>query len=586
MKTSSVSLVSSSFVIIPMAIAISSIIMLTACDPTPPKPTATPTDVSTVTTSPSPTATYTAIPSATPSPTSTRVPLPTPTPSPTHYPTLESEAKLEFIVKMLRNNGGCKLPCWWGITPGKTKWHELTAYFTAQGIGLTEEGQLELGYANKQKHHVETLDVGFRQQDDLVHSIEITAEYYYLLSQEGFAPAWQGYTLSQMLSNHGTPSRIHLDLGLGNVDRYNLWLIYGNLGMAIRYSGEIIRDNSGWLVCPVFSTADGIEIRLQSPNIDRPLVEFEHRELSSGFQGELTELTGMSLQQFHATFSQFPPQDCLLVPDPSPWWYDELILPPDSVTLSHTQEDTLIVRLLADSAGCELPCWWGITPGVTSWQDARRMFLARGKSVSNQPTTDLGMKHLVDLFGRHSPYPFDYVIHHQLYERDGIVYLLGVTGYAIGWSPPQHFTQDWQQYSLDRVLARFGTPTEVLLHYWDYGLRYTVGVVYEDLGILIKYSGQIPGYEPGRSESPILICPTQNRPTAIGIWLTQPGSGFLITDAFARLGYGYPYSLHFSSTPSLQEATGMSVDTFYVTYLNSDSLVCLKAPRNLGDMAP
>lgn len=73
---------------------------------------------------PSPEDTY-LLPSITPSSPTIQV-LPT-SPSATiekHVPTLSPDDALERVLGLLRGNGGCKLPCWWGLTPGRTTWRE------------------------------------------------------------------------------------------------------------------------------------------------------------------------------------------------------------------------------------------------------------------------------------------------------------------------------------------------------------------------------------------------------------------------------------------------------------------------------
>lgn len=560
-----------------------------------------------------PTATGTPVPTTTPTrrPTSTSWPYPTPiqrptlgpalppTPSPTLPPPnptlLEPEALLDFIVEMLETNGGCDLPCWWGITPGETPWEEMRSFFVDRGIDVASWGRLGLTYLHPDDTNpVQVLDVRYHRERDLVQGVTIKSEYYDVMAQPDQAYAWSQYALPQVLSRNGVPSQVYLTVGEwgpGGPHRvfvYHLYIAYDDLGVAIRYPGHMIRDNQGWLICPVLGVGGGIEIQLQTPGAGPSPIEslqwFDYAE-------PLGELTGVSLQAFHETFSQSPPQGCLSVP--ITWWYDELTMPPESPALSADQEDALIVRMLGTNGGCEPPCWWGITPGLTRWEDAQQLFLSYGKSVSDRETylgeIYSGMGHTVGLFGRHSPYPYDYVIQHQVYERDGVVFLLGVKGYSLNWSPPQHFGQDWQRYSLDQVLARFGVPSDVLLHYYRWGQWYTIGLVYDDLGMLVMITGEIPddpsSQEP-LSQEPVVICPTQNRPVEIGIWLVDPAADFDIADAFARFGYIYPDSYPFVWALSLEEAAGMDVETFYQTYLDSDAPVCLEALQELGEGAP
>ena len=44
-------------------------------------------------------------------------------------------------------------------------------------------------------------------------------------------------------------------------------------------------------------------------------------------------------------------------------------------TLTNDEEQTLVLNLLQENGGCELPCWWGFTPGETAWATAERFFL-------------------------------------------------------------------------------------------------------------------------------------------------------------------------------------------------------------------
>lgn len=44
-------------------------------------------------------------------------------------------------------------------------------------------------------------------------------------------------------------------------------------------------------------------------------------------------------------------------------------------TLSDSDSKALVAELLSNNRGCRYPCWWGITPGVTTWSEANH-FLA------------------------------------------------------------------------------------------------------------------------------------------------------------------------------------------------------------------
>jgi hypothetical protein len=104
------------------------VLMLAGCGEA--KGTQTPTDTATQ----EPTRTLTITPTIRLTPTRRREPTltrtsthwPTPTPtltaSPTPFPTLPDEQRISKILHLYNNNGGCDLPCWWGIVPGETSW--------------------------------------------------------------------------------------------------------------------------------------------------------------------------------------------------------------------------------------------------------------------------------------------------------------------------------------------------------------------------------------------------------------------------------------------------------------------------------
>lgn len=53
-----------------------------------------------------------------------------------------------------------------------------------------------------------------------------------------------------------------------------------------------------------------------------------------------------------------------LTPTPSP-----LPIP----TLTFQEKIDRVAELQKDNGGCDFPCWWGITPGITLWEDADRI---------------------------------------------------------------------------------------------------------------------------------------------------------------------------------------------------------------------
>ena len=576
------------------------------------EPTATPEPTMTSIPTAAPRPTRTVLPTRPPSSTRTpissdRTPIPSETPLP--FPTLEPDAMQAFIAEMLSTNGGCELPCWWGITPGVTRWDDMVQFFSERNIPVGGNGGLDLKYQTDwygdRPVYGSMMEVTFQREGDLVQGVTVRNNRRRGPSDD-FTILWQRYALQPVLSRHGVPSQVHLNLtvgapcvGAGNFPDYKMWVVYENQGIAIRYSGLAFPDNENWLVCPVFGELRMIEIRLQAAGAETQLVdpELEVFDLGGEFSiyGFLPDLTGMSMQAFCDAFSQPVPQTCIIAPDSEPL-YEELVLPPDPQALSLDAEDALLVDMLATNGGCELPCWWGITPGVTPWEDVQQQFLSYGKSISSWSwdVDKWGTGHKVGFLGRHESYPFDYVVEHIIYEQEGIVSLIGAQGHVPGWPADEwtlspRFVQDWERYTLDQVLARFGKPTQVLLHYWsDHESFFGVGVLYEDRGILVEYMGLAQG-EKEEDEyhfDPVVICPTRSQLTDINIWLKSPEAELSLTDVFLDSGGGYLGLLPYQNTPSLEDATGMTLDTFYTTFLDPNTDACMEAQWDLGDFLP
>lgn len=70
-------------------------------------------------------------------------------PSFTPLPTLSQNIAKQKIYKLVRDNGGCRLPCWWGINPGKTSWNEAHQFLSS--IITDTESTKQICYSEDEK---------------------------------------------------------------------------------------------------------------------------------------------------------------------------------------------------------------------------------------------------------------------------------------------------------------------------------------------------------------------------------------------------------------------------------------------------
>lgn len=153
----------------------------------------------TPTPSPSPTISFT--PTLYKSPTITASSTSTPLPSLTPLPT--SSNPQAIIDQYYEANGNCKLPCWWGITPGKTTLEELRQFSRYLSIGnesnLDSDQEYEVVISSPGHRYEQPGFTLFKIKNDIVQEITITADI----------AAWGGFISSNMLHEYGQPDAIY-----------------------------------------------------------------------------------------------------------------------------------------------------------------------------------------------------------------------------------------------------------------------------------------------------------------------------------------------------------------------------------------
>ena len=240
-------------------------------------------------------------------------------------------------------------------------------------------------------------------------------------------------------------------------------------------------------------------------------------------------------------------------------------------TMTAGEEQALVLELLRDNGGCRLPCWWGFTPGETPWETAQTYFLSVGKKIGKYHNS------------RFTHYEVDFAISQhqvtidQLYvvNEDEIIDKICV----VASSHPDHrqeLVEDMQRYSLSQLLADYGQPSQVLLKTFSgvpEGLPpFHLLLYYPQQGIMVRYIDDAE-----RSGETLRLCPRQ---PGVTLWLWAPGQGVHIADiADTGLG-GFPKN-ELTYFRSLEEATGMSVEQFYETFVQPDAETCLETPADL-----
>lgn len=61
----------------------------------------------------------------------------------TPAPTLSPNDAVLLVRDLLENNGGCELPCWWGMVPGQTDWIQARHFFETFATSIVQGGEAQ-----------------------------------------------------------------------------------------------------------------------------------------------------------------------------------------------------------------------------------------------------------------------------------------------------------------------------------------------------------------------------------------------------------------------------------------------------------
>lgn len=215
--------------------------------------------------------------------------------------------------------------------------------------------------------------------------------------------------------------------------------------------------------------------------------------------------------------------------------------------------------------GCQFPCWWGITPGETTWSIAETFFDRFDKDIY----TVFAPPNLA-YYGVLIPLPVE--LFGERYTELGIVVEDDVVT-EIGARVFISNSSDYlTQYRLPAFLTTYGQPAEVWVSTYSAphaDLPFRIVLFYPTLGIAALYSDN------GLKQGDIVHgCPQQEPPSFLSLW---DASSEELT--FEEISSNTAvYNVEFLS---LEEATGMDVTTFYQTFKNPDNLTCLETPSHL-----
>ncbi len=169
----------------------------------------------------------------------------TPTPLPptwTPLPTLNSEEASEFVSKLLQDNGGCLLPCFWGMTPGITTWDKAMSFLQSFTRVDTFKASTSIYIA--------------AQIPFPVYLGTVSHDYEFIENKLVSIEAYNGklapiFFLPEFLRTYGVPTGIYIRTFREEEAKSQPFLIdlfYPEKGILMEYSGGKGVDNADYVV--------------------------------------------------------------------------------------------------------------------------------------------------------------------------------------------------------------------------------------------------------------------------------------------------------------------------------------------------
>jgi hypothetical protein len=280
-----------------------------------------------------PTVTETSTPSDTPVPSETPVPTQTGTPTSTPLPTLLPGEAKALIYELLQTNGGCELPCWWGLIPSETSFETTRSFLDTFRIISIANFYLEKGgyihwkipennllininanitYNRNEVDTLEWLNVGTWLERSTDQGFEI------VYGDPLYKKVFQAYTLQSILATYGNPSEVLVYGNLGRQNILQLLLYYPELGFIAMFTTPLESEGDLLLGCMFEANT---ALYLWSPEYRYTWSEAVSITTGGGEDEwlkvpflRLDEATSMSLDEFYTTFSDPNNTSCIETP--------------------------------------------------------------------------------------------------------------------------------------------------------------------------------------------------------------------------------------------------------------------------------
>lgn len=226
-------------------------------------------------------------------------------------------------------------------------------------------------------------------------------------------------------------------------------------------------------------------------------------------------------------------------------------------TTTNTPRSTLsideISKLVETNGGCIYPCWLGITPGQSRWDEAK-LLLSAFLSINYLPNSPR-----IELKD----------------DRRDILGYIEVDDNTVKFI---HSFEPIGKAPIWKTLSTYGKPGEIRIYpsgnYYGVGLNpygeFTLVFFYPDRGIMASYSGRT------NAGKILHLCPVESTFQPHSSWLFwNPQESFTFSQAGDRFRLPAKGMAIGDEYLSIEDVTNLNVDTFYATYrVEANAIEC------------
>ncbi len=241
-------------------------------------------------------------------------------------------------------------------------------------------------------------------------------------------------------------------------------------------------------------------------------------------------------------------------------------------TLIAEDAHTRLTNLIQGDVDCLLPCWFGVIPGQSDFNDAGNIFSQFSAIGITEFSSRWAYIKVI--------YPTYYMTTVVYPTADGRAdHILVDT--SISWDAngkvlyaDSSFRKTWQKYFLPELFTRYGAPEKIFLDTTliaaDPGSSYpyVLWVVYPQEGFLIRYEG-----ENSRIGDNIRICPLQSRIT-MTLWNPEMSSYEKYMQGEMAMGTSL-------GPQPIESVTDFNIDTFYQRFKGAGFNTCFETPASI-----